>query len=110
MTIGPGGILYLRGKGVYIFQMGTGLTVGDGASVVLLGGAKASDIFWNVGSLASFGSTAAWSGTIMAGTLPFRWARSQRWTAERWRKPRLHSFPTLLQYQKMENDTTGTDL
>jgi len=68
MTIGPGGILYLRGKGVYIFQMGTGLTVGDGASVVLLGGAKASDIFWNVGSLASFGSTAAWSGTIMAGT------------------------------------------
>ena len=68
MTIGTGGILYLRGKGVYIFQIATGLTVNDGASVVLLGGARAADIFWNVGSLASFGSTAAWSGTIMAGT------------------------------------------
>ena len=63
-----GGTLYLNGKGVYIFQMGTGLTVNDGASLVLEGGAQAADVFWQVGSLASLGVGAAWAGTIMAGT------------------------------------------
>ena len=36
---GPGK-LYLKGKGVYIFQIGTGLLVGDGAQVVLEGATR----------------------------------------------------------------------
>ncbi len=68
ISIAAGGKLYLKGKGVYIFQIGTGLTVNQGASIVLEGGAQAVDIFWQVGSLASLGTGASFAGTIMAGT------------------------------------------
>src|SRR5579863_9789012 len=41
-----GGNLFLKGTGVYIFQIGTGLTVGVGAHVVLEDGAQAANVFW----------------------------------------------------------------
>ena len=63
-----GGKLYLNGKGVYIFQIGTGLTVGDGTDVVLEDGAQAANVFWQVGTLASLGSTVVFQGNILAGT------------------------------------------
>jgi hypothetical protein len=34
--------------------------------VILSGGAKASNIFWQVGSSATFGTTSVFKGTIMA--------------------------------------------
>jgi len=38
----------------------------SGRQVFLIGGAKASNIFWQVGSAATFGTTAVMKGTIMA--------------------------------------------
>ena len=55
-TIAISGPLYLRGKGVYIFQIGTGLTVNVGAQIILEGGAQAADVFWQVGSAATLDS------------------------------------------------------
>lgn len=67
-TLAITGTLTLDGAGVYIFQIGTGLTVNTGATVVLSGGATADNIFWQVGSKATLGTTADFKGTIMAGT------------------------------------------
>jgi Ice-binding-like len=63
-----GGNLYLKGKGVYIFQIGTGLTAGVGAHIVLESGAQAADVFWQVGTQATLNSGVVFEGTIMAGT------------------------------------------
>jgi hypothetical protein len=51
---------------VWIFQIASTLTVADGISVVLAGGAQASNIFWQVASSAALGTTANFEGTIMA--------------------------------------------
>jgi len=52
---------------VFIFQMPSStLTVGNGIKVILAGGAKASNIFWQVGSSATLGTTSVMQGTIMA--------------------------------------------
>ena len=51
---------------VFIFQMGTTLTTTSGRAVILAGGAKASNIFWQVGSSATLGTTSVFKGTIMA--------------------------------------------
>ena len=63
-----GGKLYLKGDGVYIFQIGTGLTVGDGTEIILENGAQAANVFWQVGTKATLGSSVVFKGTIMAGT------------------------------------------
>ena len=60
------GDLTLAGDGVYIFQMGTGLTVNSNARVLLTGGAKAAKVFWQVGSSATLGTNSVFKGTIMA--------------------------------------------
>lgn len=52
---------------VWIFQMPSStLTVGNGVNVTLIGGANANNIFWQVGTSATIGTTAAMKGTIMA--------------------------------------------
>jgi hypothetical protein len=51
---------------VFIFQMGTTLTTTSGRAVILAGGAQASNIFWQVGSSATLGTTSVFKGTIMA--------------------------------------------
>ncbi len=51
---------------VYIFQMASTLTTTSGRSVILSGGAKAANVFWQVGSSATLGSTSEFKGTIMA--------------------------------------------
>jgi Ice-binding-like/Secretion system C-terminal sorting domain len=53
---------------VWIFQIASGFNMTDGRQVILSGGAKASNIFWQVGSAATFGSTCVMKGTIMAHT------------------------------------------
>jgi hypothetical protein len=60
------GTLTLHGSGVYIFQVGSSLTVGTGGTIVLSGGATAANVFWQVGSSATLGTTADFKGTIMA--------------------------------------------
>lgn len=51
---------------VFIIQIASALTVTSGRQVILAGGAVASNIFWQVGSSATFGTTSSFKGTIMA--------------------------------------------
>lgn len=51
---------------VFIFQMGTTLTTISGTQVILSGGAKAANIFWQVGSSATLGTTSIFKGNILA--------------------------------------------
>jgi hypothetical protein len=51
---------------VWIFQIAAALNVGSGIHVVLAGGAKASNIFWQVGTSAALGTTSVMNGTILA--------------------------------------------
>lgn len=51
---------------VWIFQIAAALTVSDGVHVTLAGGAQASNIFWQVGTSAIFGTASVFYGTIMA--------------------------------------------
>ncbi len=64
------GNLTLDGRGdvnaVFIFQMASTLTTTAGRQVILTNGAKSANIFWQVGSSATLGTTSAFQGTIMA--------------------------------------------
>jgi hypothetical protein len=60
------GVLTLNGPGVYIFQVATALTTTSGTQVVLTGGATAANVFWQVGSSATLGTSSTFAGTIMA--------------------------------------------
>lgn len=52
---------------VWIFQMPSStLTVGNGRKVILAGGARAGNIFWQVGSSATLGTTSVFKGNILA--------------------------------------------
>jgi hypothetical protein len=51
---------------VFILQMASTLTATSGRKVILSGGALASNIFWQVGSSATFGTTSVMKGTVMA--------------------------------------------
>jgi hypothetical protein len=51
---------------VFILRMATTLVTTSGRKVILSGGAKASNIFWQVGSSATLGTTSVFKGTIMA--------------------------------------------
>jgi hypothetical protein len=54
------------GNAVFIIQMATTLTTGPGSRVVLIGGARASNVLWQVGSSATLGTNSAFKGTILA--------------------------------------------
>ena len=64
------GDLTLDAKGdedaVFIFQMASTLTTTAGRQVILTGGAKSANIFWQVGTSATFGTTSSFQGTVMA--------------------------------------------
>jgi hypothetical protein len=66
------GILTLDGAGdsaaVWIFQMGSTLTTGSASSINLINGAQAGNVFWQVGSSATLGSSSQMAGTILAQT------------------------------------------
>jgi hypothetical protein len=54
------------GSAVFIFQMASTLTTLDGRMVTLANGAKAANIYWQVGTSATLGTTSVFQGTIMA--------------------------------------------
>jgi len=64
------GDLTLDGQGdpnaVFIFQMASTLTTTSGRAVVLSGGARSTNVFWQVGTSATLGTTSVFQGTIMA--------------------------------------------
>ena len=53
---------------VFIFQMASTLTTTVGRRVILSGGAKAANIYWQVGSSATLGTTSVFKGNILAST------------------------------------------
>ena len=70
-TIGVSGTLTLDAGGnanaVWVFQApSAALTTATGSTIVLAGGAKASNIWWQVGSSATLNSTTTFNGNILA--------------------------------------------
>jgi len=51
---------------VFIFQIASTLTTTSGRQVILAGGAKAANIYWQVGTSAVLGTTSVFKGIIMA--------------------------------------------
>ncbi|MEX2117275.1 MAG: ice-binding family protein [Bacteroidota bacterium] len=51
---------------VFIIQIASTLTTTSGRQVILSGGAKSSNIFWQVGTSATLGTTSVFKGNIMA--------------------------------------------
>jgi hypothetical protein len=64
------GDLTLDAKGnanaIFVIQIATTLTTTSGRKVILSGGALAANIYWQVGSSATFGTTSAFKGNVLA--------------------------------------------
>ncbi len=65
------GDLTLDGQGdpnaVFIFQIASTFTMTSGRKVILVRGAQPKNIFWQIGTSATFGTTSIIKGTILAG-------------------------------------------
>ena len=53
---------------IFIFQMASTLSTTSGRQVILSGGAKAANVYWQVGSSATLGTTSIFKGNILAST------------------------------------------
>ena len=60
------GTLTLNGSGVYIFKIGSTLTTVAASTVALSNGADSGNVFWQVGTSATLGTTTKFVGTIIA--------------------------------------------
>ena len=64
------GILTLDAGGdpdaVWIFQSGSTLITASGSNILLIGSARASNVFWQVGSAATLGTNSHFEGSILA--------------------------------------------
>jgi Ice-binding-like len=71
-TLGLTGALTLDAQGdpnaVFIFQAASTLITASASHVNLVNGAQACNVFWQVGSSATFGTTSAFVGNVMALT------------------------------------------
>ena len=69
-SVGLTGVLTLDGGGNadsrFIFKIGSTLITGTGASVVLINGAKACNVIWQVGSSATLGTSTSFVGYVIA--------------------------------------------
>lgn len=69
-SLGITGTLILDALGdpdaVWIFQAGSTLITASNSTVLLLGGAKSSNVFWQVGSSATLGTGTEFAGSILA--------------------------------------------
>jgi hypothetical protein len=81
LTMGPGlykwgtGVSFANGvtltggaNAVWILQIAQTLSVGNGATVTLSGGAQAQNVFWQVAGQATLGTTSAIKGIILSQT------------------------------------------
>jgi Ice-binding-like len=71
-SIGLTGALTLDGQGntsaVFIFQVGSTLTTASASHVNLINGAQACNVFWQIGSSATLGTSSVFTGDILALT------------------------------------------
>lgn len=70
MDLSVGGLLQLTGAvdDVFVFQVGSTLTMNAGSRVALLGQVQACNVYWQVGSSATIGTDAQFVGTVLADT------------------------------------------
>lgn len=68
LSLANNGVLTLAGSAssVWVFQAASTLAIGSGSHIVVTGGATSCNVFWNVGSSATLGTTSQFVGTIMA--------------------------------------------
>lgn len=66
------GALTLNAQGsadaVFVFKIGSALTTASGSSVVIINGGSPCNVYWQIGSSATIGTTTAFSGNILALT------------------------------------------
>jgi hypothetical protein len=62
LTLDAGG----NADAIFVFQAGSTLTTGPASSVLLIGGAQACNVFWQVGSSATLDTDTVFVGTILA--------------------------------------------
>jgi type VI secretion system secreted protein VgrG len=71
-SVGLSGALTLDAAGdpraVFVFQAGSSLTTASGSQVLLVNGAQACNVFWQVGSSATLGTASVFRGSILALT------------------------------------------
>jgi uncharacterized repeat protein (TIGR01451 family) len=71
-SMGLTGALTLDAQGdpnaVWVFQMGSTLTTASNSSVVIINGGQQCNVFWQVGSSATLGTTTTFIGNILALT------------------------------------------
>jgi len=71
-SLAVSGNVTLDGQGnpnaVFIFQIGSSLTTASGSHIILINGATACNVFWQVGSSATLGTNSVFMGNIMALT------------------------------------------
>lgn len=53
---------------VFVLKTGSSLTTASGSSVRVINGGSSCNVFWQVGSSATFGTTTAFAGTVLALT------------------------------------------
>jgi hypothetical protein len=70
MQIAVSGVLTLDGNGdpnaVWIFQVGSALTVNNNAKVLMVGQGKAANVFWAIGSSSTLGGGVTFVGNVLA--------------------------------------------
>lgn len=66
------GVLTLNAQGnsnaVFVFKIGSTLTTASGSSIVVINGGSTCNVFWQVGSSATLGTTTSFVGNILALT------------------------------------------
>ena len=71
MSIAVGGTVTLDGQGdanaVWIFQIGSSITVNNNARILLINGARAKNVFWAVFASSTLGSNVSFQGSVLAG-------------------------------------------
>lgn len=71
-SIGLTGTLVLNGENdpstVFVFQAGSTLTTASASKIELINGAQACNVFWQVGSSATFGTNSDFTGHVIANT------------------------------------------
>jgi len=69
VTVGAAGVTITGSENdIWIFQIAQNLEIANGAIVTLSGGAKASNIFWQVAGQVTLGTTAAMKGILLSQT------------------------------------------
>jgi methionine-rich copper-binding protein CopC len=72
MSIAVGGTLTLDAQGdanaVWIFQIGSSLTVNNNAQVLLINGAKAANVYWAIFASSTLGTNVSFKGNVFAGS------------------------------------------